>query len=101
MAAKKQGKGLQLFNLLFKQHENISEENFIQFAIELDLDILKFKKDFQNKKADAALIKTKAKLIEQGIYKTPTFIVNQKVIDYTDPIQLLDNTIYHELYKEN
>lgn len=101
LAAKKQGIGLQLFDFLFKQHGNIPEEKFIQFANEMDLDVSKFKEDFQNKKADAALLKTKVKLIERGIYKTPTFIVNQKVIDYKDPIQLLENTIYQELYEEN
>lgn len=78
MAAGEQGKYWEMVDLILKDNSRLSEERFLEFAKELDLNMDKFKKDLKDKDAEwDKLIDADMMLGGQvDVRGTPTFYIN-------------------------
>lgn len=80
-AAREQDAFFEYSELLYENQDKTSDDDFFAFAEELELDVEKFKSDYNDNpdivdrvNADLELAKTK------GINSTPTFIINDKKV---------------------
>jgi protein-disulfide isomerase len=83
-AAKKQGKFLEMHNMLFENQQQWSSGNaearFIGYAKELNLDIEQFKDELNAAETQKAVMEEKQEGIQMGVNSTPTFYINGEKI---------------------
>ncbi len=87
-AASKQGKFWEMHNLLFeKQAEWKNSPNpkelFLSYAKTLNLDLDKFKKDFENQEIKEKILNERSEALKLGLQGTPSFFVNRKLVTLT------------------
>ncbi len=82
-----------MHDLIFKFKANQQEIDFNILAQQLKLDTLKFKKDFEDNSIIINLLKNGKNLLNQGVITTPTFVVNNEIIDDKFALYRLDNKI--------
>ncbi len=93
-------------NELFKFYKYLSNKDTISsefielFIKDCNLDKVAFIKDISNKSGLLETLKTKDKLIENGIYATPTYIVNNKIVDGKYNTNYLEDIIKEEFHIE-
>jgi len=97
-AANKQNQFIEMHNALFSRNQDLGNEEIYNLAMEIGLNISTFKTDYQNPTTLKRFLKTKEKLINKGIYSTPTIIVNSKVLDDELAIFTLEEVIKNELH---
>ena len=96
-AANKQNKFKQMHDLIFRNSNlEIHDSSYYVFAEEIKLDMKIFNTDINNPKSLKKLILNKEQLISKGIYSTPTFIVNGKILDGKYAIDYLEDVIINE-----
>jgi 2-hydroxychromene-2-carboxylate isomerase len=96
--ANEQGKFINLYNILIEHAASFySDSTLFEFAKESGLDMGSFKNSLTEKKSLSDLIRTKDLLIANGIYSTPSFIVNGKIYSDSDVIFFMDYIIMNEL----
>ncbi len=86
MAAHAQGKFWQYREKLFNNNRNLSKENFIKWAKELGLDVVKFKKDLDSRKYKAYVEADARYANSVGANGTPTFFINGHILVGAQPI---------------
>lgn len=97
-AAAKQNQFKQMHNLIFKNTDLLYKDSiYYDFAKKLNLNLNDFKDSFHNKMVLKRLLENKNLLILKKIYSTPTFIVNNKVLDGKHAIDYLEEVIIEEL----
>ena len=100
-AAAKQNKFKKMHNIIFENTNLLNKDTIYNyFAVKLGLNINKFNKDMNNKQILNMLVKNKERLISKGIYSTPTFVVNGKVLGKRQSIDYLDDVIIEKLKNE-
>lgn len=91
-----------MHDILFKNSALLQNDSiYFEFAKELGLNMNEFKKDMKDKNILKGLIVNKELLISNGIYSTPTFIVNGKILDNKYAIDYLEDVIIKDLNNEN
>lgn len=99
-AASKQNKFKEMFNKVFENSNNLHLDSIhFHLAHEIGLDIDMFIKDMQDESILKRLMDNKKYLLDNGVYMTPTFIVNNKILDQEYAIHYLEDIIKEELSK--
>ena len=79
LAAREQGKYMELYSALMKEDEPVDEAMIYAQAQKIGIDVIKLKLDMQKPELDAAIAASKALAARAGIDGTPTFIINGNV----------------------
>jgi predicted DsbA family dithiol-disulfide isomerase len=97
-AAAKQKKFKQMHDIIFENTECLNDDSiFYAFAETIGLNIKKFSKDFNDPVVLKRLIKNKELILSEKIFSTPTFIVNNKILDDSFAIDYLEDVIIEEI----
>ena len=101
MAAYKQERFADFYRKIYQDLSSgiDSDEYLISLAIEIGLNIHEFEKDLNDKASLRYLLETRDFLFKNEIFETPSFIVNQLVLDGPDAINYLENVILEEIGK--
>ncbi|NQU87907.1 MAG: thioredoxin domain-containing protein [Mariniphaga sp.] len=99
-AAALQNKFKEMHAILFQRKKELNDEEILEIAVKLELNLDKFKNDYKNPNNLKKLLRIKEKLIKKEIYSTPTIIVNSKVLDDEFALYTLENIIKNELHKK-
>ncbi|MCI2230313.1 thioredoxin domain-containing protein [Polaribacter sp. MSW13] len=75
-----QGKFLEMKELLFKENNNYTDNKIELLALKLNLDIKKFKNDFNNPDLKNKLKENYDLIHRSGIYGTPTILINYRIM---------------------
>lgn len=78
LAAREQGKFWEMYEVLFKNYRQLSQNNILAMAKDLGLDMDKFKADLASGKFKAVVEKDLADGEAAGVYGTPSFYINGK-----------------------
>ena len=99
-AAENQGKFIEFHDFLF-DHPELKAENqrMIGFAEKCDMDLVRFEEDMLNPSTLKDLMINKEKITKQNIYVTPSFVINNKLINDEFSLYTLENQINEELEK--
>lgn len=99
-AAEKQNQFKKMHDIIFENNNLLNEDSiYSHFATELNLNMTKFNEDMTDKQILKMFVENKERLISKGIYSTPTFVVNGKILDKRHSIDYLENVIIEELEK--
>jgi protein-disulfide isomerase len=97
-AAAKQKKFKQMHDIIFENTECLNDDSiFYAFAETIGLNIKKFSEDFNDPLVLKRLIKNKELILSEKIFSTPTFIVNNKILDDSFAIDYLEDVIIEEI----
>lgn len=75
-AAALQGRFWEMHDLIFENQDQLSEQMLLELAIELELDIDQFKKDFASEELALKVDADFESGIRSGVNATPTFFIN-------------------------
>ena len=97
-AAREQGKFIEYYRILFENQENLTEEDLLKYAQDLELDIDKFKSDLENPDVIARVDNDAKEAEDRGYDSTPTFVLNGKRLTMsTNPEEQLRNAIQEKI----
>lgn len=97
-AAEKEGKLKEMHDLLFNNAETgLCDSVFFAIAEQIGLDAKTFRKTMNDKSLLLKFLKNRDYLTGLGIYTTPTFIVNEKLLNDSYSINYLEDIIKSEL----
>ncbi len=97
-AAREQGKFEEYYRILFENQDNLTDEDLLNYAQELELDIDKFKSDLQNPDVIARVDNDNKEAEDRGYDSTPTFVLNGKRLTMsTNPEEQLRNAIQEKI----
>ena len=96
-AAGMQGKFFEMKELLFKEDNNYTNNKIELLALELNLDIKKFKKDFNNPDLKESLKENYDLINESGIYGTPTILINYRIMYNSSSIEELEKFLIKKI----
>ena len=89
-----------MHDIIFENTNLLNEDSIYNyFATKLGLDTNKFNKDMNDQQILKMFVENKERLISKGIYSTPTFVVNGKILDRRHSIDYLEDVIIEELKK--
>jgi 2-hydroxychromene-2-carboxylate isomerase len=99
-AAHKQNRFLPMHHLLFKNSSLLNDKkNYKTFAQELKLDATAFMQAMEDKTVLKQQLQSTQQLMNAGIYSTPAFVVNNKLITENNSIEFLETVIEKEIKK--
>ncbi len=78
VAAGKQGKFWEMYEALFKNYRNLSEDFYIKTAKDLGLDVEQFKKDMEDPSTQEFIAEEMKQARAANVRGTPTFYINGK-----------------------
>lgn len=97
-AAREQGKFEEYYDILFENQEELTDEDLLRYAQELELDMDKFAADLQNSVVKGRVDKDLAEAEDRGYNSTPTFVLNGKRLSLgNDPEAQLRNAIQEKI----
>lgn len=97
-AAREQGKFDEYYRILFENQENLTEQDLLNYATELELDVEKFKSDLENPAVIARVDDDASEAESRGYDSTPTFVLNGKRLTMTsNPEEQLRNAIQEKI----
>lgn len=97
-AAREQGKFEEYYNVLFENQEELTDEDLLRYAQELELDTDKFSADLQNPEVKARVDKDVTEANDRGYSSTPTFVLNGKRLSLgNDPESQLRKAIQEKI----
>jgi len=99
MAASKQGKFWDMMQIIFENQQNIKEENLLQYAKEIGLNMKKFEQDWKSKEVKDIIQRDMDDAKKAGVNATPTFFINNQMIVGAEPFDKFDSIIKKELSK--
>lgn len=100
-AAARQGKFKLMHDEIFENIESLHQDSiYFHFARDMGMDIEIFFKDMNDDAILKRLMDNKNYLIANNIFTTPTFIVNNKILDHKYSIHYLEDIIIEELNKK-
>jgi protein-disulfide isomerase len=100
-AAGKQGpdKFWKMHDLLFANAKELTDENFVEWAGEVGLDVEKFKIDLKDAALEKKVKQQQAQGAKLGARGTPAFFVNGRFLSGAQPFEAFKNLIDEELHK--
>jgi len=101
LAAHKQNKFIDFYRKIYQDisSELNSEDYLINLATDIGLNIKEFENELTDKSNLRYFLETRDFLFKNEIFETPSFIVNQLVMDGQDAINYLENVILEEIGK--
>lgn len=97
-AAREQGKFEEFYRILFENQDNLTDEDLLNYATELELDIDKFKSDLENPEVIARVDADAKEAGDRGYDSTPTFVINGKRLTMTtNPEEQLRKAIQEKI----
>jgi protein-disulfide isomerase len=97
-AAREQGKFEEYYDILFNNQEELTDEDLLRYAQELELDMVKFSADLQNPEVKARVDKDAAEAEKRGYNSTPTFVLNGRRLSLgNDPENQLRSAIQEKI----
>ena len=97
-AANNQGEFSEMHSLIFDNIDKINNDSiYLFFAKKLNLNVEEFKKDLSNPETIKIHVFNTKKLMSLGIYSTPTFVVNNKLVNEDNSINFLEAVIQEEI----
>lgn len=88
LAAKKQGKYWEMERQLFSHQHQLEEQDLMEHAKAIGLDLVKFRRDFADKANEDVIERDKAEADKQGLSGTPFILINGREandIFFNDP----------------
>lgn len=82
-AAREQGKFAEYASLLYENQENLTDEDLLKYAEELELDMDKFKADLENPELKERVDNDMKEADARNYQSTPTFVLDGKRISMT------------------
>lgn len=98
LAAAEQGKFWEFHDGLFGL-ETVGYQSFLKLAEQLELDVERFKRDFNDPRLDVAVKKDVTLAYELGVMGTPGFFVNGRYIDGVRSLATYEDLIEEDLEK--
>ena len=83
----------EMFDKIYQNQNNLSQDALIENARNLDLDICKFISCFNNADHQVEIAADYAEGLQLGIYGTPTFFLNGQKVNGAIPTDILRSTI--------
>jgi protein-disulfide isomerase len=97
-AAREQGKFNEYYRILFENQENLTKEDLLKYAQDLELDMEKFESDLENPDVIARVDNDSKEAEDRGYDSTPTFVLNGKRLTMsTNPEEQLRNAIQEKI----
>jgi len=97
LAAGAQGKFWEMKELLFNNQKQLKEENLIQYAQQLGLDLEQFKSDLSTHKYKEQVERETEEAVKLGATGTPAFFVNGRYLSGAKPLESFVAVIDEEL----
>ena len=97
LAAGGQGKFWEMKEVLFNNQKQLKEENLIQYAQELGLDLEQFKSDLSTHKYKEQVERETEEAVNLGATGTPAFFVNGRYLSGAKPLESFVAVIDEEL----
>jgi protein-disulfide isomerase len=97
LAAGAQGKFWEMKEVLFNNQKKLKEEQLIQYAQELGLDLEQFKSDLSTHKYKAQVDRETQEAVKLGATGTPAFFVNGRYLSGAKPLEAFVKVIDEEL----
>lgn len=97
MAAHQQGKFWEFHDLAFDNQRALTDENFIAWAEQLELDMDQFRADLENEELHARVAADAALAGELGIRGTPNFLINGQTVTGAQPFDNFAEVIRAEI----
>jgi protein-disulfide isomerase len=98
-AANQQGKFWEMHDLIFKNQREMSPENYLRYAAELELDVEKFKRDLTSKAVKTRIADDLKAAGTLGVTGTPSFFVNGRFLSGAQPFSAFKTLIDGEIAK--
>lgn len=93
-AAALQNKFWEMHDLLYEQQGQLNKDNFIYFAESLNLDIDKFKNDYDSENVMSQIESDIESGIRSGVNGTPVFFINDTRLDaYNETYESLEDAV--------
>ncbi len=96
-AAAMQGKFWEMHDLIFADQRSMSEEKYLEYAGQLNLDMDQFKKDMASPGIEALISSDMAQASKLGVTGTPAFFVNGRFLSGAQPFPAFKALIDEEL----
>lgn len=93
LAAGKQGKFWEMYEMLFQNQAELGDEGFVKFAGKLGLNIDKFKADLASPEIEKQIAEDEAKAQELGFNGTPAFLVGGVKVTGARPLPFFKEVI--------
>ena len=101
LAANKQGKFWEMYNKLFSNQQQLSDENYKKWAQEIGLDAKKFEADLKDADVAKAVERDMAMATALGVRGTPGFFINGVNVSGAQPIENFKKIIDEQITKAN
>lgn len=97
-AAREQGKFKEFYSILFENQDNLTDEDLLSYAQQLELDMDKFNTDLANSDVIARVDNDMAEAESRNYQSTPTFVLDGKRLSMTsNPEEQLRNAIQERI----
>jgi protein-disulfide isomerase len=97
LAAFRQGKFWQMYDLMFNNRANLDDNDLLAYAKKAGLDVAKFQADLKDSSLMRAVEKDKLEGMRFGVEGTPTFFVNGKLYKGTAEFEEIIDRVGEEL----
>jgi protein-disulfide isomerase len=98
-AANRQGKFWEMHDKIFANPRDLSEEAYLRYATELELDLDQFKKDLASKDVKDRIDRDTGQAAKVGVTGTPAFFINGRFLSGAQPFGAFKSIIDEELDK--
>jgi protein-disulfide isomerase len=95
--AAKQGAFWQMHDAIFKLSIVPDTSYLFKMANDLNLDVVKFKRDFQEIELTSRINENLQKINSVGIYGTPTIVINNKLVYNSGSLDEIENLLNNEM----
>ncbi len=92
-AAGRQGKFWEMHHLLFENTKALNDEDLVNYAEKLELDLEKFNKDRNDEKLKGVILKEQAQAVKNRATGTPAFFINGKKLSGAKPLDAFKKAI--------
>jgi protein-disulfide isomerase len=96
-AAHRQGKFWEMHDLIFENQHEMSEDRYLAYAGALGLDIQQFQADRRSQDVRLRVLQDAEHAVELGIFGTPAFVINGRVVSGAQPLEVFQEIIEEEL----
>jgi protein-disulfide isomerase len=96
-AANQQGKFWEMHDLIFQHQRELSEENYLRYAGELQLDVEQFKRDLASEAVKTRITDDLSEAQSLNLTGTPSFFINGRFLSGAQPFASFKVVIDKEL----
>ena len=97
LAANRQGKGMEMHNVLFENKDSLEDDDLKFYAKEMGLDMAKFETDIADKELEAQVKAMQVTATALGASGTPAFFINGEFLSGAQPVDKFSAVIDKQL----